>query len=271
MDFITNQLNNIGLDPQLILRTAVLLAVASILLGAIGRFVFGKRSIIHCAVSSAIGILFVYVVTIVLHTAGAQFQKFIAPLPFIDIAGVSLHIFSFRGSDLFVICEQVLSMVILAFLVNILDSILPRGKNLFAWLLLRILTVAGAMALHLLSLWLIGLLLPQGIMQYAPLILLVLLLLLVVVGGLKIIVGAVLTTVNPIIGILYTFFFANIVGKAITKAMLTAGILAGLVFLLEYIGVSVVSISQATLMAYIPMALVLLAVWFVVTRVFEKK
>ena len=101
-------------------------------------------------------------------------------------------------------------------------------------------------------------------------VLLALLVILLLVGGLKIIVGAVLTTVNPIIGIVYTFFFANIVGKAITKAVLTTAILSGLVYLLGYLGVTIVSITEAALVAYIPLALVLLVVWFVITRLFEK-
>lgn len=270
MEFIRDQLEVLGFDTSLFLRSAVLLAVGSIILGAVGRFVFGKRSNIHCAVSSAIGILFVYAVTIVLHSAGARFQAFIAPLPFVDISGDDLQVFTFTGAEYPQICSQLLSMVILAFLVNILDSVLPRGKRLFGWLLARILTVAGGIVLHLLSVWLLNVLLPQGLFQYAPIVLMALLAVLVLVGGLRIIVGAVLTTVNPIIGIIYTFFFANIVGKAITKAVLTTAILSGLVYLLNYIGVGAISISQAALMAYIPLALVLLVVWFVITRLFEK-
>lgn len=270
MDFILHQLAQLGFNTPLFLRSALLLAVGSILLGAIGRFIFGKRSNIHCAASSAIGILFVYAVTIVLHSAGAEFQKLIVPLPFVDIAGEDLRIFAFEGAAHTEICSQLLSMVILAFLVNILDSVLPRGKHILSWLVLRVLTVAGAMVLHLLSIWLFGLLLPQGFMQYAPMILLALLVVLLLVGALKILVGAVLTTVNPIIGILYTFFFANIIGRAITKAVLTTGILAGLVYLLGRIGLTVISIAQAALVAYIPMVLILLAVWFIITRLFEK-
>lgn len=270
MNFILNQLESLGFNTDLFLKSAVLLAIGSVLLGATGRFVFGKRSSFHCAVSSAIGILFVYAVTVVLHSAGAEFQRFIAPLPFVDFVGQELRIFAFEAAHFTEICSQVLSMVILAFLVNLLDGFLPRGKNIFTWLLLRVLTVAGAMMLHLLSVWLLSLLLPQGIMEYAPMVLLCLLLVLLLVGGLKIIVGAVLTTVNPIIGILYTFFFANMVGKAVTKAVLTTGILAGIVYLLGYMGLSVISIAQAALVAYIPLALILLVVWFVINRLFDK-
>lgn len=270
MDFILKQLNDLGFDTPLFLRSAVLLAIGSILLGSVGRFVFGKRSSLHCAVSSAIGILFVYAVTIVIYATGAELQNLIAPLPFVDISGQNLSIFIFAGAAFTDICSQVLDMVILAFLVNLLDGILPKGKNFFLWLLLRVLTVVGAMALHILCNWLIGLFLPQGLMQYAPMVLLALLAILLLVGCLKIVVGAVLTTVNPIIGILYTFFFANIVGKAVTKAALTAGILSGLVYLLNYIGVTTLSIAASVLVAYIPLVLALMIIWYVIGRLFDK-
>lgn len=270
MDFIRNQLESLGFDTPLFFRAAVLLAIGSIFLGAIGRFVFGKRSIFHGAVSSAIGILFIYAVTIALEAYGSGLQSVIAPLPFVEFTEGQLHIFAFPGAEFAEICAQVLSMVILAFLVNILDGILPKGKNFFLWLFLRILTVAGAMVLHALSTFLLGLLLPQGYLQYAPMILLALLTVLVLVGGLKIIVGAVLATVNPIIGILYTFFFANIVGKAVTKAMFTAAIVSALVYLLGYLGITGIPLAQAALLAYVPLVLILLIVWYVIDRLFDK-
>ena len=125
------------------------------------------------------------------------------------------------------------------------------------------------MVLHVLAIWLLGLL-PVDVMQYAPMVLLGLLVALLLVGSLKILVGALLTTANPVIGVLYTFFFANMVGKAITKAILTTGILSGLVYVLNYFGIVLLSIAQATLVAYIPLVLILIFVWFVIGRLFEK-
>jgi hypothetical protein len=159
--------------------------------------------------------------------------------------------------------------VILAFLVNILDSLLPRGKNFFVWLPLRVITIVGAMVLHVLALWLMRLL-PVDVMYYAPMVLLALLVLLLLVGSLKILVGAVLTTVNPIIGVLYTFFFANIVGKAVTKAVLTAGIISALVYLLEYLGIAAIPLAGTALVMYIPLALILIVIWFVISKLFDK-
>lgn len=267
MDQIKTMLESAGFDTDVFLKALLLLTVGTILLGAVGRFAFGKRSTLNRAVSSAIGILFVYALTVVLHSAGAEFKAFVAPLPFVSIRDTSLSLFSFQGADYTVICSQLLSMVILAFLANLIDSIMPRGKNLFTWLFCRCLTVVLAMLLHLVVTWLFTTYLPQGLVTYAPVILLALLLLLLLVGALKLIVGAVLSTVNPLIGAFYTFFFATVVGKALTKAVLTTAILSALVVALNYIGCTVVSIASAALIAYIPLLIVLLIVWYVVGRV----
>ena len=273
MDFILKQLNDLGFDTPMFLRSAVLLAIGSIILGALGRFVFGKRSVFHCAVSSAIAILFIYATTIALQSWGFDVQRFTNLLPFVDKAGDQLKLFSFLESDLHDISNHILDMVLLAFAVNLLDGILPRGKNFFVWLLLRIVTIAGSMILLALTTLLKGLLVVSTgftLSQYAPLILLALLVVLLLVGGLKIVVGAVLTTVNPIIGSLYTFFFANIVGKAITKAILTAGIISALVYLLEYLGITAIPFLSQALVMYIPLILILLLVWFVIGKLFDK-
>lgn len=267
MDQIKTMLESAGFDTDVFLKALLLLTVGTILLGAVGRFAFGKRSTLNRAVSSAIGILFVYALTVVLHSAGAEFKAFVSPLPFVSIRDTSLSLFSFQGADYTVICSQLLSMVILAFLANLIDSIMPRGKNLFTWLLCRCLTVVLAMLLHLVVTWLFTTYLPQGLVTYAPVILLALLVLLLLVGALKLIVGAVLSTVNPLIGAFYTFFFATVVGKALTKAVLTTAILSALVVALNYIGCTVVSIASAALIAYIPLLIVLLIVWYVVGRV----
>lgn len=269
METILSTLRDVNFDWGVYGKSAAILVIASLLLGSIGRFVFGSRSALHHSVSSAIGILFVYAATIVLYSAGARFEQFIAPLPFVDISGETLTVFNFIGSDYVSVCYHVLGMVILAFLANLIDGIMPAGETFFGWLILRILTVVGAIGLHLLSQWLFNMLLPEGLMTYAPTVLLTILVVLVLVGSLKLLVGVALTAVHPVIGILYTFFFASIVGKALSKALLTTVILGVLVYALNHIGVTAVSIASATLVAYIPLLLILLAVWFIVTRLMD--
>jgi hypothetical protein len=65
---------------------------------------------------------------------------------------------------------------------------------------------------------------------------------------------------------LYTFFFANIIGKQITKAVLTTGILSGFIYLLEDLGISFLSLAPGALVAYIPFLFLLIPVWYALSR-----
>jgi hypothetical protein len=80
---------------------------------------------------------------------------------------------------------------------------------------------------------------------------------------LKLVIVALLATVNPLIGAFYTFFFATIVGKALSKAILTTAILSAFILGLNYVGVFSVSIASAALVAYIPLLVILVAIWYV--------
>ena len=268
MDAITNYLNSLDIDFNNLLIIGLVLLLGTFLLSVIGRFAFGKRSILNNAVSSAIGILFIYAITVVLKSFGAQFQELVAPLPFVTISQNEMILFNFRGAHYTVLCSEILNMIILSFLVNLADGWLPKGKNIFSWLFFRCMTVVLAFFLHLVVVGLFRTYLPQGIITYAPTILLVLLILLLLTGALKIVVGAVLTTVNPLIGGLYTFFFATVIGKQITKALLTTLILGGIVYLLNHLGCTVISIASAALMAYVPFVILLVVLWYIVYRVF---
>ena len=266
MEIIVNLFHAIGLDFYDFAITVAVLLAGTVLLSLLGRFVFGKKSQLCSAISSAIGIVFIYALTVVLKSAGLHFDGILAPLPLVTIGNEVLTLFSFANAHYTVICSEILSMIILAFLVNLADGWMPKGKNLFTWLLCRCLTVLIAFAAHLLVVWLFGLLLPQGLVTYAPTVLLGLLIIMLLTGCLKIIVGALLATVNPIIGGLYTFFFATVIGKQVSKAMLTTLLLTGLVLLLRYLGIIIISVSMTALYAYIPFLLVLLALWYLVNR-----
>lgn len=257
-----------GLAPNSFFVTVVVLLAGSLLLGILGRFIFGKRSNVSSAVSSVIAILFIYAMTILLRSTGIAPIQYIAPLPFINMQADTLYLFQFKGADYTAICSNLLSMVILAFTVNLADSWLPKGKNLLTWFFFRILTVAIAYALHLAVVFLFTKYLPEGLVVYAPTVLLALLVVMLLTGALKILVGAILVTVNPIIGGLYTFFFATIVGKMVSKAMLTTLLISLLVVALNYAGIGMISVASAALTAYIPFAIGVAAIWFVQHKFF---
>lgn len=250
------------------LKFIVVFAFLSIFLGLLGRVVFGIRSELNHAVSSAMGILFVYAATVVIYTFNPQgLAQYLAPLPFVNFQAETLYLFSFRQSAFPVICSQILSMLILAFLVNLLDAVIPKGKKILTWYALRLLSVVLAIVLHAVSTWAISTYLPEVLILYAPIILVTVLAAMMLLGLAKVILGAVLTIANPIIGALYTFFFANFIGKQLSKSVLTTVILCVLVFLLEHFGYAAICIAVAALAAYAPLILILLVLWYLIGHV----
>lgn len=266
MDKITTYIQNF--DFASFWKSALILLLGIFILSLLFRFIFGKRSALNQSISSAIGIIFICVATVLLYTAGGALAKYTAPLPFVHFSGDTMTLFSFAGAAFPVICNQLLSMIILAFLVNLADSWLPKGKNFFTWLFFRILTVFIAHILHLIVVGLLTKYLPGVIVTYAPMILLGVLLLMLLTGALKLLVGVLLATVNPIIGALYTFFFATVVGKMVTKAVLTTTILSLLIFGLQYMGVTTLSFGASAMVGYLPFLLLLTGLWYIITAFF---
>lgn len=248
------------------LTLALVLTVGSLVFGFIGRFAFGKKSVLNQSVSSAIGILFIYAITVVIHSFGLNLKFLVSPLPFVSIQGEWLSIFNITQADFVTICGELLNMVILAFLVNLANSWMPQGKNLLTWLFFRVVSVALGMILFAVVNYLLTAFLPEGLLTWAPVILLALLVIMLLVGALKGLVGAVLVSVNPLIGFLYTFFFATLVGKMLSRAMLTTLILSALVYALNYFGITAIAIATAALVGYIPMLTLLLVLWFVIGK-----
>lgn len=266
METVISYFRDLQIDILSLLKTGGILLLGMLIVSLLGRFVFGKKSVLSSAVSSAIGILFIYAITVILESTGAQLRMLVAPLPFASLEGNNLVLFSFQNANYTEICSQVLSMIVLSFLVNLADGWLPKGKKLLGWVFFRCLTVVIGYALHLVVVWLFTTFLPQELVIYAPTILLALLILMLLTGALKLVVGAALTAINPLIAAFYTFFFANFVGKQITRAILTTALLAGLVMLLNHLGCGVISIASAALLAYIPFMIILIALWYIVTK-----
>ena len=252
-----------GFDAAGFLKAALFLMLGSLFLSFLGRIIFGKKSVLNQSVSSAIGILFIYAITVSIHSFGVDLGILLSPLPFITLSGEYLNVFQFAGADYTVICDQLLSMIILAFLANLANSWMPQGKNIFTWFFFRCLSILLAMLMHLLVNHLLALWLPEGLLTWAPVILLGLLVIMLAVGALKFLVGALLTTVNPLIAFLYTFFFANVVGKQLSKAMLTTLLLSAIVYGLNYIGWTSIFIGVSALAAYLPFLLILLVLWYI--------
>ena len=262
MEQLLLYIKSLDLDWHSLSITGVVLTLGCIITGTVSRAVFGKRSVLFESASSAVGILFIYALTAVIYSVGTQYVPYTTPLPYVTITNVEMTLTKITGLHYTEICSILLNMVILSFLMNITDRWLPKGKHFLVWVFWRCVTVTVTMLLHLIAIVLMNKYLPVEILSYAPAILLGLLLIMILTGALKIIVGVIITTVNPLVGGLYTFFFANIIGRQVTKAVFTTTILSCLFFLLEKLQVTSIDIQSGALIAYIPYALLLLLIWY---------
>ncbi len=243
-------------------------SVASLILGVLGRVFLGKRSSLNQSLSSAVGILFIYAMTIVVYTFRPwNLEALLSPLPFVTFSGEYLIIFPIADAKFPALCSEILSLVILAFLVNLLDAVIPKGKTVLGWFLLRFLTLIASMALHLAARAALRTYLPDLLVTYAPTVLLILLGFMLLSGILNLILGLVITMANPFMGAMYTFFFSNMIGKQVSKAIFTSAILCAVVYVLEFFGYTVICITATALTAYIPIAIILLILWYLIGHV----
>lgn len=243
-------------------------AVSTLILGVISRIALGKRSSLNHSLSSAIGIGFVYILTVIVYTfRPLDLDAFLSPLPFVTFSGEYLILLPMADAHFPMLCQQILSLIILSFLVNLLDTLVPKGENIFLWYLLRIVTVGLSMAAHYAVTWAMNTYLPDFLVTYAPIVLLIVLAVMLFSGILSLVLGLVIAVTNPFLGAMYSFFFSNLVGKQLSKAVFSSAILCSVFFLVEYFGYTIISISSAALTAYLPFAVILLALWYLIGHI----
>ncbi len=250
------------------LKFLAMFTAGFLLLGVLGRMLLGRRSGANHALSSAVGILFIYAVSVAIYAFQPwNLEDLISPLPFTAFSGEYLVLFPLRSAELNSVCFELVSMLILAFLVNLLDSLLPQGKSVLGWYFLRFVTVILAMLAHLLVRWGIASYMPGVLLEYAPMILLGVLGVMLALGVLNLLLGLVLTVANPILGGIYAFFFSNLVGRQLTRAVGTTAVLTGLVYLMEHFGITALCITQSALISCAPLLLVVLILWYLIGHV----
>ena len=241
---------------------------ASLILSVLGRIFLGKRSSLNHSLSSVMGILFIYAATVIIYTFKPwNLEILLSPLPFVTFSGDYLILLPITDSQFPALCTEILSLVILSFLVNLVDTYLPKGNNVISWYLMRFITIALSMMLHLLACWAFETYLPDMLVKYAPTALLSVLIFMLLSGALNLILGLVIATANPFMGAMYTFFFSTVIGKQVSKAVFSTAIVTGVFFLVDWFGYTVIAISAGALLTYIPLGLVLLVLWYFIGHV----
>lgn len=257
-----NTLIPASMENMIFLFLAVIIFALGI--GLVLRLFFGQRCTVNRAISGFLEILAIYSASIVVYTLKPwNLNQYLAPLPFAFFSNDIMFFSVTTFTTLQLLCGQILSLIILCFIVHLLNFLLPCGRSFLPWLLMRVVCIVGAVALDLGANWLLNAFLPAAIDESAPVALLAVLAVALLVSLFNPLLCILFTAANPVIGLLYTFFFSNTIGKNLTRAVLSAALACALFYAMEYFGYGVIDITPGALLRYAPFAAVLIGVWFV--------
>lgn len=271
IDILLDRLTAFVTDPQFIgnMKTALMICAACFLLGIVLRLIFGKRGTAVRSVTVALGILITYILSHILNVSNWELTQYLSPLPFVRFDSGVISIFSLNSVDRNALCYELINLIMLAFLFGLMDDLLPAGKNVIVWVLLRCVCIAGAYLAYTIINMIFTRILPGFILTYAPVLLLVLFAVFLAVTVLKWLIGLILgISGGPVLGAVYTFFISHIVGKQLTKSALTTGILYLLVYLANRFQITSFAIGTGA-DAIVALTLIMLsAVWYCIYKVF---
>ena len=255
-----------GFDPSRYFISILVAIVSILILGGIFRLCFGKGSVINGAFSSAIAILCLYVINVVVYSFGSNLQILFAPLPFVEIGDGCLNIYPIFEADFTHICQQITSMLILSYLMNLLEHWLPKGNKIWSWYSFRALSLLLAICLNYCVNMFLNSVLPTGVWDRAPMILLGVLAAAFCLGVLKLLIGGALAFINPFLGLFYTFFFSKVAGKQLLRAIITTLLLTLLVCAMNHYGFTSIVIASVSILTYLPVIILGLLLWYVLAK-----
>lgn len=258
----TNALIPATLEKSIILSALLIVFVLG--LGLVFRLFFGRNCAVNRGISGFLEVLFIYAATVTVYTLKPwNLTQYLAPLPFAIFRGDILIVSYSACSTIPLLCSQLLSLIILCFIVHLLNFILPRGRSFVPWLLMRAVCVILAVGVDLAANWALNAFLPAVIAESAPVALITVLAVTLLVSLFNPLLCILFTAANPIVGLLYTFFFSNTIGKNLTRAVLSAGMVFALFYGMDYFECIVIDITPGALLRDSPFALALLGVWYV--------
>ena len=249
-----------------LIRTALIFAAVAFAAGAVLRICFGKQARITRAVSASLSIVLIYLGSILLYLFLPDYRAELASLPFLTVDSQRFSLWQLSELSESLLYSSLLRLFLLAFLVNLLDTLLPQGDTFLSWYLWRCLTALTGFGLYRLACGLLGMYAPELLGSWAKTVTLSFWALILMSGIAKLLMTLVLTALNPIIGALYAFFFSSLVGRQFSKSILTTLILVGLLGALNRMGLFQFAFSDFSLLYYGPACLICLGTLYLFGR-----
>ena len=259
-----------GFKPFDMLHTLFYLIGVALIMAALVRLVHKKASQYNHALSSAMALMFMYMLMVLLHRLMPDIvDPVLEKLPLIDVnfqtGTISLFQFSMNRFD--ECCRELVYVLILSFCLIGLDDIIPDSRNVGSWILLQFIIACIALAIYCFVLNSINTFFPEAFTSVAPMILVSILMFMVFLGLLKVILTLMLAAVNPLLGAVSAFFSSNRLGMALGKSVMCSFVLIAMTVFLKYKGIVSIPLENLTLLVCSLPLIVLLILWVVIGHV----
>lgn len=258
-----------GYDPMSMVSFLGFVVIVVFILAIIIRVIHEKKSKYNHALASAMALLFGYTVLMWFHGGFMtdMVSEVMKILPLVEYDGEKLTLFQFTLEKPFEASAAYLNTFILSFILIGLDDLIPDSKNGGAWILLQIFITFLTFVFYWFVMKCLNHFMPNGLNEFAPLILVAILIFMVLLGFLKVVLGLLLVAVNPLLGAVSAFFSTSRVGQALGKAALCALFLCLVCMYLVGNEMGTFVLSDMTFaVCVLPMA-VLVCLWFLVGNV----
>lgn len=239
-----------------LLKIMCILALGIFSVGAILRALVGRGSPLTRSISAVLNLILIYLSAVVGYVYLPGLRPWLENLPFLSLSADHFYLLDPTAMPWELFYTSVLQMSVLALFVNMLESWLPSGRRLISWYALRLFNNLCALALYLGFHAVADAFVPQFFGEWAKWILLVVWGGILLIAVLKLILSAVLTVFNPILGACYTFFFSNLFGSQFSKAILTTVFSLLIIYALGQAGYAQVVFSDLSMWSYLPASLI---------------
>ena len=247
-----------GFDPFDMFHTLFYLIGVALIMAAMIRLIHKKASQYNHALSSAMALMFMYMLMVLLHRLIPQIvDPVLEKLPLIDVnfQTGTITLFQFSMDRFAESCRELVYVLILSFCLIGLDDIIPDSKNTATWMVLQFIIACMALAIYCFILNSINTFFPEVFTSVAPMILV------------SILLTVMLAAVNPLLGAVSAFFSSNKLGMALGKSVMCSFVLIAMTVFLKYKALVNIPLVDLTLLVCALPLIILLLLWVIIGHV----
>ena len=271
LDFTLNLPNDVHFLKTM--AFIIVFSMAVFFIAALARAILGKDSSLKHCLASSLAIIMLYAICVVIYIFSPRdFSAYINSLPMgtfsENVEGQKIFVLhTWQNLNTLQMCQQILRVYLMAVLVNWICAFTPDKLKRLGWITFRIICLGVAIGIHYALCKVINMFIPFIFKGYAPMLLLAILAFCFVLAFLKYVLTLMVKEINGTFTGMHGFFFKNKLGLAMSRGVGSTIVIIILVMVFEHLGYVTLPISPGDLDSYIPFALSMFILWFLVGNI----